>query len=308
MMSEARREASRRNGRRGQGPKTTEGKARSSRNAVRHGLSQPAGLDPAFADQIAALARAIAGPEAGRERFEMACRIACAQMDVARVRRARADLLSVQPLDGATLARAVALDRYEARALSRRKRAIWAFDAASALAAVGAERDCASPAALSEMALRRSDGSADGDVSGPRCGAPALRRCQAGLPRQADPYRQPDPYAETNKEWRRIARLFGHTRRSELEYFGQTNPRRSGYRKTRRPNEPEAARPDVRDLGQTNPRPCRPADTILAERTREAEINCDVRRGDACGGSTASQRSLRFEPRIANDLAPFRPL
>ena len=175
MISEARREASRRNGRRGQGPKTAEGKARSSRNAVRHGLSQPAGLDPAFADQIAALARAIAGPEAGRERFEMACRIACAQMDVARVRRARADLLSVQPLDGATLARAVALDRYEARALSRRKRAIWAFDAASALAADGAERDCASPAALSNMALRRSDGSADGDVSRAalRCSGPA---------------------------------------------------------------------------------------------------------------------------------------
>ena len=238
----------------------------------------------------------------------MACRIACAQMDVARVRRARADLLSVQPLDGATLARAVALDRYEARALSRRKRAIWAFDAASALAAVGAERDCASPAALSNMALRWSDGSADGDVSRPRCGAPALRRCQAGLPRQADPYRQPDPYAETNKEWRRIARLFGHTRRSELEYFGQTNPRRSGCRNPRRPNEPEAAPPDVRDLGQTNPRPCRPADTVLAERTREAKINCNIRRDDACGGSTASQRSLRFEPRVANDLAPFRPL
>ena len=210
MISEARREASRRNGRRGQGPKTAEGKARSSRNAVRHGLSQPAGLDPAFADQIAALARAMAGPEAGRERFEMACRIACAQMDVARVRRTRADLLSVQPLNGATLARAVALDRYEARALSRRKRAIWAFDAASALAADGAERDCASPAALSKMALRRSDGSADGDVSRPRCGAPARRRCRARFPRQADPYRQPDPYAETNKEWRRIAHLFGH--------------------------------------------------------------------------------------------------
>ena len=253
MISEARREASRRNGRRGQGPKTAEGKARSSRNAVRHGLSQPAGLDPAFADQIAALARAMAGPEAGRERFEMACRIACAQMDVARVRRTRADLLSVQPLNGATLARAVALDRYEARALSRRKRAIWAFDAASALAADGAERDCASPAALSKMALRRSDGSADGDVSRPRCGAPARRRCRARLPRQADPYRQPDPYAETNKEWRRIARLFGHTRRSELEYFGQTNPRRSGCRNPRRPSEPEAAPADVRDLGPNEP-------------------------------------------------------
>jgi len=54
----------------------------------------------------------------------MACRIACAQVDVWRARRARADCLAVQPLDDATLDRAVATDRYEARALARRKRAI----------------------------------------------------------------------------------------------------------------------------------------------------------------------------------------
>jgi hypothetical protein len=49
MISEARREPSRRNSRCSRGPTTSESKASSSRNAVRHGPSRPAGLDPILA-------------------------------------------------------------------------------------------------------------------------------------------------------------------------------------------------------------------------------------------------------------------
>jgi hypothetical protein len=200
----------------------------------------------------------------------MACRIAAAQVEVGRARLARAEILSVTRLNGATLARAQATHRYEQRALAIRKRSIRQFDAAPALASDCHDRDSVSPAALHDMALRRSRGAA------------RSHRYQAGLPRLPNPYA--NPYAEVDKEFRRIARLFGHTKQSDLEYFGQTSPRRSGCRSKISPNEPEAAQPNACDLGQTNPRLAQPnqlaqpkQDVVVAERTQATDTKGPAR-------------------------------
>ena len=179
MSGARRREANRANARASTGPNTRAGKARSAGNARRHGLSLPALRDPALSHEIVALVRAIVGAEAGAfsakvdfrfsaenattqtnlervsahervnaygtrssaHRFELACRIAAAQLDLVRARRARLDLLRQDALRhdlfaggvcGAGLALELwAIDRYERRALSRRRWAIVAFDAAA---------------------------------------------------------------------------------------------------------------------------------------------------------------------------------
>jgi hypothetical protein len=56
--------ANRRNGSLGRGPKTSAGKARSSRNALKHGLSIPVKRDKTLRRQIAVLARILAQSEA----------------------------------------------------------------------------------------------------------------------------------------------------------------------------------------------------------------------------------------------------
>jgi hypothetical protein len=126
--------ANRANARASTGPKTAKSRARSARNALRHGLSLPLHSDPALSEEVEVLAREIAGRDAAAEIQELARRIAEAQVDLRRIRWARYHLLSSQELaliSSAQTRQLMAMERYERGALSRRKSAIRAFDEAT---------------------------------------------------------------------------------------------------------------------------------------------------------------------------------
>jgi hypothetical protein len=80
MPSERKLAANRGNARRSTGPRTTAGKSRASRNALRHGLaamSVPAALPPL--PEIERVARAICGPGASPWQYQQAVIIAEAE-------------------------------------------------------------------------------------------------------------------------------------------------------------------------------------------------------------------------------------
>jgi hypothetical protein len=94
LTSDRKTKANRANARVSTGPNTFHGRARSARNAFRHGLSLPIQSDQALGEEAQALAREIAGPNASGQIQRLAFRVAEAEVDLRRVRLARHQLMS----------------------------------------------------------------------------------------------------------------------------------------------------------------------------------------------------------------------
>lgn len=138
MTTPARIEANRLNARRSTGPRSTTGKARAAKNALRHGLAVPVAALVEYAERTRQMAAGIAGEAPAAARLAAAYRVAEATIDLERVAQARhllGETLAAQVEAGAaeeaaaTLTALAGLDRYERRAYSRQKRAVRAFDA-----------------------------------------------------------------------------------------------------------------------------------------------------------------------------------
>jgi hypothetical protein len=159
MVSARKLAANRQNAKKSTGPRTPRGKSQASRNAIRHGLKGAKFGDAGLGKKVERLAKAICKGNSDPFRFEQAIIIAESQVLLARVRAARSVAIQrlrseAQPRltwrGGPTAARSempqledsdeaqlvcralpelMRLERYERRALSRRRKAIRRFDA-----------------------------------------------------------------------------------------------------------------------------------------------------------------------------------
>jgi hypothetical protein len=89
MASERQITANQRNARKSTGPRSSGAKKRVGRNAYRHGLSSTITSNAAMAKQLEKLTRKIAGNTEDANILERARTIAQAELDLARVRRAK---------------------------------------------------------------------------------------------------------------------------------------------------------------------------------------------------------------------------
>ena len=156
MTSARKVETNRANARRSTGPKTRAARARSARNALRHGLSLSVRLDSKLDEEVKTMARQIAGSHGEGTLLDLACLVAEALIELRRVRFLRHQFLcealsnvasfktrpemflgtcegrdGIAAIFSVNASRLIALDRYERRAISRRKSAMRKLRAAS---------------------------------------------------------------------------------------------------------------------------------------------------------------------------------
>jgi hypothetical protein len=106
VTSERQRAANRANAAKSTGPRTKTGKAKASQNARWHGLNAALGGEPGAVEEIEGLAQAIVVEAARPDLIDYARRVAEAEVDLRRVRRAR-QVLAQLPIAAATSFRLV---------------------------------------------------------------------------------------------------------------------------------------------------------------------------------------------------------
>jgi hypothetical protein len=141
MPSDRKITANRNNAKKSTGPRSKAGREAPRRNARRHGLATHIGADPAFREDIEKLAKALSLSSGTQEVSLHAWEAAQAEIDLKRIRHIRAVLFETfycadtPAPDGLTdlndkLAK---LERYERRAISRRKHALRVIQRGPAL-------------------------------------------------------------------------------------------------------------------------------------------------------------------------------
>jgi hypothetical protein len=123
MATEKQIAANRANAKRSTGPKTEIGRRASSRNALRHGLSCPSSMGESTSTDVDNLMRTLVPEEADDDQRVAARHVAQAQMDLSRVRMARATLmesLDLERCNFSELRRLMVIDRYERLARAKR--------------------------------------------------------------------------------------------------------------------------------------------------------------------------------------------